>query len=477
MLFDSWEFLIFFAVVLALYFQLRGRSRIAFLAGASYFFYGWWDWRFLLLIWVSTLVDFFAARAIFAQRERGASGKPFLLLSLFANLGILAGFKYLNFFVESATACFDVFGFRMDAPTLHVVLPVGISFYTFQTMSYTIDVYRGKLEPTRDPLLFAVYVCYFPQLVAGPIERADKLLPGLARPEPVDVDRLRRGLLLIALGFLKKTAIADAVAPYVEETFRAPEAANGWMLLQATYLFALQIYCDFSGYSDIARGVSRLLGIELCRNFEQPYFSRSVTEFWRRWHMSLSFWLRDYLYFSLGGNRLGRLRTSFNLIVTMLLGGLWHGAGWTFVIWGGLHGVYLSLEKLRSRGRSVVADQPLRLGRSLPLDCIRIFVTFHLVAFSWILFRAESLDHAVRFLQGFSSFPGSASVAAKALFPPIAFFAVLFFVEWPQYRSGRHTAVSGWALPLRVGVYAAMLLFFLFFGSLRDQTPFIYFQF
>jgi D-alanyl-lipoteichoic acid acyltransferase DltB (MBOAT superfamily) len=316
-------------------------------------FYGWWDARFLLLLAFSTTVDFLCARQI-AATDVEVTRKRYLLASLISNLGILGFFKYFDFFVTSAHDTLQAIGWNASLPLLHVVLPLGISFYTFQAISYTIDVYRRTIPPSKDPVAFALSVCYFPHLVAGPIQRASFLLPQLEADRRVRWVQIREGIGLILFGLFKKVGVADAIAPLVDLRFTNPALYGAGDLLFALYLFAVQIYCDFSGYSDIARGTSKLFGIELMLNFDHPYFSRSITDFWRRWHISLSTWLREYLYVPLGGNRHGVRKTYRNLMLTMLLGGLWHGASWTFVVWGGLHGLYLAIHKLlleRSRRR------------------------------------------------------------------------------------------------------------------------------
>ncbi len=334
MLFNSFEFFLFLPCVLLLYYVLSQGYQNAFLLAASYFFYGFWDYRFLSLLVISTVVDFICGQKIHRAVQSQAR-RFWLTLSVCTNLGLLGFFKYFNFFCESFTVFLDRFGLSVSSPVLYVVLPVGISFYTFQTMSYTIDIYRRQAEPTRDFLSFALYVAYFPQLVAGPIERSTRLLPQILTCRRVDNEMISDGARLILTGYIQKVFIADSVAPYVDKAFQAPNGLAWSALLMSLYLFSIQIYCDFAGYSNIARGVSKLLGIDLMVNFRQPYLSTNITAFWRHWHISLSAWLKDYLYIPLGGNRHGRLNTYRNLMLTMLLGGLWHGASWTFVVWGG----------------------------------------------------------------------------------------------------------------------------------------------
>ena len=345
MLFNSLVFLGFLSVVLMVYPRLHWRRQNLFLLAASYYFYGTWDWRFTSLLMISTVVDYFVGQRIHMATEIRRR-KLLLTISVMVNLGILGFFKYFNFFVDSLGVLLDGAGFDPHLPVLRIILPVGISFYTFQTMSYTIDIYRKRMEPTRNFIDFALFVSFFPQLVAGPIERARVLLPQIAAPRQVTRPMITSGLNLMLMGYLKKVAIADTLAPLVDQIFSQPAGLDTGTLLTGVYAFAFQVYGDFSGYSDIARGVSRLLGFELLENFNAPYLSRSITEFWRRWHISLSTWLRDYLYIGLGGNRKGEFRTYINLFLTMLLAGLWHGAAWTFVVFGALHGVYLTVEKI-----------------------------------------------------------------------------------------------------------------------------------
>jgi alginate O-acetyltransferase complex protein AlgI len=368
MLFNSFVFVLFLAIVLPVYYALSHRWQNRFLLVASYVFYGYWDWRFLGLLAISTVLDF-ALALLIAGTDSPRRKKRRVALSVVVNLGILGFFKYFDFFVDSAAVLLESAGLQANLPMLRVVLPVGISFYTFQSMAYTIDVYRGIQPPTRNLLDFALYVAYFPQLVAGPIERASRLLPQIQSPRRVGQAQWERGAQLILWGYVKKVAIADGLAPYADAVFRDPSSFSGLSLWLGVYCFAVQIYCDFSGYTDIARGVSQLLGIELMENFRQPYLSRNITEFWRRWHISLSTWLRDYLYVPLGGNRRGPAMQYRNLMITMLLGGLWHGAAWTFVVWGGLHGLFLATHKYMTRGRKIGQEAPARDGAGMARFC------------------------------------------------------------------------------------------------------------
>ncbi|MFI5396499.1 MAG: MBOAT family O-acyltransferase [Candidatus Binatia bacterium] len=468
MLFNSIAFLCFLPIVLIGIGVLPKSWRNSFLLVAGYFFYGCWDWRFLGLLFLSTNIDFFAGRAIYASTN-ARTRKLILIASLSANLTILGFFKYFNFFADSARALLHVLGFSPSLPVLSIVLPVGVSFYTFQSMSYAIDVYRGHTKPADRFLDYAVYVAYFPQLVAGPIERAAHLLPQIVSPAKVTWERVNIGLTLMLLGFTKKVLIADLLEPEVTRIFAHPGRMSSGMLLRGAYFFAFQIYCDFSGYSDVARGVSELLGIRLRINFNQPYLSQSITEFWRRWHMSLSAWLRDYLYIPLGGNRYGQRKTYRNLLLTMLIGGLWHGANWTFVAWGGLHGFFLAAERALGVGQGESAvDNPVwrgikRVGLTL--------VTFHLVVFAWIFFRAANFTLAFEYIRGIFLFNNLAAVGVLPLLVAVAILAI----DVPQNASGEHAVFLRTPWWVQAPAYAALCFAMILFGG--RETPFIYFQF
>ena len=387
MLFNSIEFLVFFVVVFALYWALNKdyKKQNILLLLSSYVFYAWWDWRFLSLIIISSCIDFTVGKKIFGSNTQ-AKRKNWLLVSLIANLGLLSVFKYYNFFAESFSDLVGVFGWQPNDLTLNIILPVGISFYTFQTLSYTIDIYRKQFEPTNDVISFFTYIAFFPQLVAGPIERASNLLPQMERKRFLKKEWVNEGIIQILVGLFRKIVIADTLGAYVDIIYGDVGLYNSTTIILATFLYAFQIYFDFSGYSDIAIGTAKLLGFKFNQNFNMPYFSKSLTEFWRKWHMSLSYWLRDYLYISLGGNRKGIKITYRNLMLTMLLGGLWHGSSWNFIIWGGIHGLVLGIEKFLKSNKS------LKLPSSL--DFLGYPLTFIVVLFSWIFFRAQTLDSA-----------------------------------------------------------------------------------
>jgi D-alanyl-lipoteichoic acid acyltransferase DltB (MBOAT superfamily) len=467
MLFNSIEFLYFVPVVLFGAAALPQPWKNRFLLVASYFFYGSWDWRFLALIFLTTAVDYNVGNALH-RTDAPAQRQRLLLVSVCVNLGILAFFKYFNFFIGSAATLLEAAGLHPSIPTLRIILPVGISFYTFQSMSYVVDIYRRQLMPAPGFLEYALFVSYFPQLVAGPIERASRLLPQILSPGRVTPGRINVALSLLVIGYAKKVLIADTVAPEVDRIFASPEDMSSGMLLRGAYLFALQIYGDFSGYSDIARGVSELFGVRLMINFNQPYLSLSITEFWRRWHISLSTWLRDYLYIPLGGNRYGRWMTYRNLMLTMLIGGLWHGANWTFVVWGGLHGLLLAVERALGIGKEDGS------GRAGPIGLVKCALTFHLVVLGWIFFRAPDVQAAVAYLGGISELTGLSDIG----WLPLLMAGALLLIDLPQRLSDEHTVMLRVPWWIRSPAYASVCLLTL--GRLLwggGETPFIYFQF
>lgn len=469
MTFDSLAFAVFLPVVLVIYYSLNHRTQNLFLLAASYVFYGWWDWRFLSLLFISTVVDFFCA--LMLERSTGKWRPCWLWLSLAANLGILGFFKYFNFFADSLASLLSTLGVRAEYTTLHIILPVGISFYTFQTMSYTIDVYRGQLRACRNFLDFALYVSYFPQLVAGPIERATRLLPQIQTRRQVSLQDWQEGGWLIFWGLFKKVAVSNALAPTVDAVFSQPEQTHWWSLLWGVYFFALQIYCDFSGYSDIARGTSRLMGIHLMRNFWHPYFATSFREFWHRWHISLSQWLRDYLYIPLGGNKGGALHTARNLMLTMTLGGLWHGAAWHFVVWGIWHGALLGLERIFARSHQPTTASGLSRLMSTAL-------VFHGVLVSWLLFRCPSWDHVLAYAAGLVSRQGGEEwVTLFELARFLVLCSVITLVDWWEEHSASEYAVLAWPWVARGLAWGTLAVVFVALGGLHVNAPFIYFQF
>ena len=491
MVFNSLEYAIFLPIVLGLYWLLSHRKQNLLLLAASYVFYGAWDVRFLGLMIISTLTDFTVGRLL-ERTEDDRRRKRIFMISLVVNLGILGFFKYANFFTASAARLLKGFGLQPHLPVLHILLPIGISFYTFHGISYTFDVYRRQIRATDNLLNFACFVSFFPQLVAGPIGRAHIQLPQFEnprkKPPPEDV---RSALFLILLGLFKKVAIADGLAPFVASSFGAASHAGWPSLLVGMYAFAFQIYGDFSGYSDIARGSARLFGIELIKNFDQPYLSRNITEFWRTWHISLSSWLRDYLYVPVGGNRGSSLATYRNIMITMLLGGLWHGARWTFVVWGGLHGAYLVGHRLfmGRRARARADEQPI--GRPLGprgrvreegpprlhwSDIVPAVLTFHLVCLAWIFFRAQTFGEAFHYIGGIVTLRSGGHLDPNAVWT-LAFAAIAIIgIDLVQRQANSETPVLGWHPIARGLVYGSLLIpVILFTGGVA--VPFIYFQF
>jgi alginate O-acetyltransferase complex protein AlgI len=409
MLFNSLDFAIFLPIVFILYWFVTQRSlkwQNALVVAASYVFYGWWDWRFLSLIVFSTLVDYTIGRQMHGT-ENQKHRKLLLWTSIIVNLGFLGFFKYYNFFVDNFVQAFSFFGQSIQPNSLNIILPVGISFYTFQTLSYTIDVYKRQLEPTKDIVAFSAFVSFFPQLVAGPIERASNLLPQFYKKREFNYAKAADGMRQILWGLFKKVVIADNCAQYANEIFNNSADYTGSTLFMGALFFTFQIYGDFSGYSDIAIGTSRLFGFNLKQNFAFPYFSRDIAEFWRRWHISLSTWFRDYLYIPLGGSRGGTWMKVRNTFIIFIVSGFWHGANWTFIVWGALNAVYflpLLLTKNNRNHIDIVAK-----GKSLPTfrELTLMLITFGLTIFAWIFFRAENVGHAVQYISDLFKHPGS----------------------------------------------------------------------
>lgn len=473
MLFNSYIFWAFFAVVITLYFRLPHKYQNRMLLVASYIFYGYWDYRFLSLIFISTVVDYFVALKIAGSND-AKYRKHFLLLSICTNLGFLGFFKYYNFFSNEFATMLSSFGMDVSLPVLNIILPVGISFYTFQTLSYTIDTYRKKVEPTDKFLDFALYVSFFPQLVAGPIERASHLLPQVINVRKVQGNAFSEGLFLVASGMFKKIIIADNMAPIVNSIFSKPTSElTGFEVLIGLYAFAFQIYGDFSGYSSIAKGIARWMGFELMWNFRNPYFSTSPSDFWSRWHISLSTWIRDYIYIPLGGGRLGNFLTFRNLVLTMFLGGLWHGAGWTFVFWGLFHGAilvaYHAIEA--SKGKGYFTEQT-----SLAKHIFFVVVMFHLTCISWLLFRAESMQQVTDMLYLMVSDYRITDFSIYALVNILFFATPLMLFEYITERKNDLLYLVSARPAIKYISYLYMAIMLLFFVPLQKQV-FIYFQF
>ncbi len=482
MLFHSIDFAIFLPLLFLLYWFVAAKNlklQNFLVVAASYVFYGWWDWRFLSLILFSSIVDFIVGAGL-RKQENQAKRKLLLWISIVVNLGLLGFFKYYNFFLDNFAAAFSFFGTEIQADSLNIILPVGISFYTFQTMSYSIDVYNRKIEPTKDFIAFSAYVSFFPQLVAGPIERATHLLPQFYKKRTFDYSKAVDGMRQMLWGLFKKIVIADSCAEYANLIFNHSADYSGSTLVLGALFFTFQIYGDFSGYSDIAIGTSRLFGFDLMRNFNFPYFSRDIAEFWRRWHISLSTWFRDYLYIPLGGSRGSTWVKVRNTFIIFIVSGFWHGANWTFIVWGALNAVYFLPLLLTRSNRNhldpIAADKLLPGIRELSL----MLITFALTVFAWIFFRANTIDHALSYISEIFS-PSLFSVPVfagrgKAL---LTILLVLIFtlVEW-QGRNGQygisHLGLK-WKRPVRLALYYTLLLIIFWFAGKEQQ--FIYFQF
>ena len=482
MLFNSIDFAVFLPVVFIFYWFFTNnnlRLQNLLIVAASYIFYGWWDWRFLSLIFFSTVVDY-SMGILLSKEDSGTRRKIYLWVSILINIGLLGFFKYYNFFLDNFISAFRLFGIALQARSLQIILPVGISFYTFQTLSYTIDVFRRKLEPTRDLIAFAAFVSFFPQLVAGPIERASNLLPQFYERRHFDLAKATDGMRQILWGLFKKIVIADNCAEFANQIFNNSADMNGSTLALGALFFTFQIYGDFSGYSDIAIGTSRLFGFDLMRNFAFPYFSRDIAEFWRRWHISLSTWFRDYLYIPLGGSRGGRWMKVRNTFAIFLVSGFWHGANWTFLVWGGLNALYFLPLQLTNSNRTHL--DTVAKGKSLPSfrELLQMLITFVLVMLAWIFFRSNDLGHAIQYLSTlFSSsfFSGPSFPEMKRAWSILLLVVVFLAVEW---RGREHQyAIAYFHAYRRRGIRWTLyllicLLIFLYQGSQQD---FIYFQF
>lgn len=478
MLFNSIDFAIFLPIVFILYWFFTNKNlklQNLLIVAASYIFYGWWDWRFLFLILFSSFVDYIVGVGLLKQ-ENQTKRKILLWTSIIVNLGLLAFFKYYNFFIENFVAAFSFFGAEIKVNSLNIVLPVGISFYTFQTMSYSIDVYRRKLLPTKDFIAFSAFVSFFPQLVAGPIERATHLLPQFYKERKFDYTKAADGMRQILWGLFKKIVIADNCAEYANLIFNNSADYSGSTLVMGALFFTFQIYGDFSGYSDIAIGTSRLFGFDLMRNFNFPYFSRDISEFWRRWHISLTTWFRDYLYIPLGGSKGSTWMKVRNIFIIFIVSGLWHGANWTFIVWGVLNAIYYLPLLLTNKNRNNI--ESITNKRLIPgiNELFNMFLTFGLTVFTWIFFRAENISHAF----GYISEIFSASIFTIPEVRPRILIIILFLFilfEWlgknDEYAFEKFAI--HWPKPLRFLVYC--LLTFLIFYYAGQEQEFIYFQF
>ena len=527
MIFNSLPFFIFIGVFLPLYFTLKSKARLLLCLIGSYFFYGWWDYRFLSLVMFSTLIDYVVGLKL-DKEEKGSKRKRLMLISILANLGFLGFFKYFNFFQESFISILNDMGMQPHPATLKILLPVGISFYTFQSMSYTIDVYWRKIKVEKDLIRFATFISFFPQLVAGPIVRARDFLPQFQKDRTFLWDRLISGTGQVLWGFFKKVAIADSLAPYVDQCFQSPEGFSSSHLLIGIVFYSFQIYCDFSGYSDIAIGLARVMGFDFPHNFRTPYFSRNFSEFWQRWHISLSSWLKDYLYIPLGGNRGGSFGSVFfivlplfllsifwsdsiqttliylsilvivsiitayhmrkseanmvkgftymNNMVTMLLGGLWHGASWVFYFWGFLHGTYLIIQRFLGKpfGHLMTA---LRFPKPLQ-QAIDILIVYFFTCLAWVFFRAPDFDVAITYIQGIASlesFTITSIVNKFLVLKGFILIGMLLFVEISDFKFNYSQLIQK-SPTFRVMSFVILLWIIAFFGSF-GANAFIYFQF
>lgn len=475
MLFNSLAFFIFLPAVFVLYwfvFKKHLKTQNVLVLVSSYIFYGWWDYRFLTLIAASTLVDYAIGWAL-SKETRYKARKFLLMCSLVFNIGLLGFFKYFNFFIESWVEAWGAIGITMHNSSLNIILPVGISFYTFQTLSYTIDVYRNKIKPTKKIVEFAAYVAFFPQLVAGPIERAAHLLPQFQKKRVFDYELAKSGVHLIIWGLFKKVVVADNCAFFVNQIFDQPTGYSTAELWVGAVLFGFQIYGDFSGYSDIAIGTGRLFGFRLMTNFAFPYFSRNIAEFWRRWHISLSTWFRDYLYIPLGGSRGTKAQQVRNVFIIFLVSGFWHGANWTFLIWGGIHACLFLPLLLRNKNRNYLAQDGFRI-RQLG----SVFITFTLVTVAWVFFRAENVSIAFEYLQemvvwtdaGLGFFYKTNKYLLLSFIIGFSILVMLLF-EWMALRRQR-VEVS-----LSVTSAIFIILLIIMMGAFKDPAEFIYFQF
>jgi len=470
MFFDSTVYVVFLTFVLLVYWQLNRRGQNYFLLASSYFFYGWWDWRFLFLMGASTLVDYFAARGIDSASST-TRRRLLLACSLTLNFGFLGFFKYFNFFLESFAHVAQVLGMgTVPAMVWKIVLPPAISFYTFQEVAYIVDVYHRKLRPAKSLVDYALFVSLFPHLIAGPIQRPSHLLPQVQQQRVWNASTVFDGMLLVIEGLFRKVVIADNCALIANAAFSGNLGTPSTIsVLLGTYAFAWQIYGDFSGYSSIARGSAQLLGFHFMVNFRQPYLAQSLQDFWRRWHISLSSWLRDYLYIPLGGNRRGRVRTYFNLMVTMLLGGLWHGANWTFVIWGGIHGAGLTSERL------VFGSAEIPPANGMVVRWVRRAVIFNVVCLAWIFFREPSLHDAFAALSGLAHWNWQSAYIPAIEFLT-AFAMLLFLLDLKLETSGTEYLFQDQSLICRVATGLGLSVLLALLGA-NQANAFIYFRF
>lgn len=474
MLFNSFEFVIFLPIVFLLYWFVFNKSiklQNIFLLIVGYVFYGWWDWRFLFLIAFSTLFDFTIGIQI--DKTNDAKKRKWLFVSsCIVNIGLLGFFKYFNFFIDNFIIASQSIGFSLSPITLKIILPVGISFYTFQSLSYTTDIYRQKMKPTNDLISFAAFISFFPQLVAGPIERAFHLLPQFYKKRKFNTEYAIIGMQQILWGMFKKIVIADTLSGYVDQIFASSTSLPGSTLALGAIYFAIQIYCDFSGYSSIAIGTAKLFGFELMQNFNYPYFSTNVSQFWRRWHISLTSWFRDYVYIPLGGNKGSLSRTIFNTLFVFTLSGFWHGANWTFITWGLLNGLYLipNLILGYNKKTSVGIEKKLNVH-----TFINIIITFMLVTITWIFFRSVNVSQATHYISNLFSKSLFTYPAHHGMAMTIPLISILFSVEWIRYRQIELFKLNHMSSILRWTIYLVITIACLAF--FKQNQSFIYFQF
>jgi alginate O-acetyltransferase complex protein AlgI len=483
MLFNSLHFVLFFLIVTPIYFWLPHIHRWKWLLAASCYFYMIFLPIYILILGFTIVIDYYAG--IYIEKSVGSQRKQYLIISLIANIGVLAIFKYYNFLNENLQLFLNTVGIDIKTPILTILLPVGLSFHTFQAMSYTIEVYRGNQKAEKNFGIYALYVMFYPQLVAGPIERPQNILHQFYKKQTFEYQRVADGLKQMTWGFFKKIVVADRVGIFVNAVYDSPFQYQGFPLIVATILFSIQIYCDFSGYSDIAIGAAKVMGFDLMKNFDRPYFSASISEFWKRWHISLSTWFRDYLYISLGGNRVVKWRWYYNLFITFLLSGLWHGADWTYVTWGALNGVYLILEAFTLSFRQKFFEF-VKLKNTIFLRVFSIAVTYSLICIAWIFFRAHDFPSAVYILQ---NIPVNLKESSKTLLSAnfgldlygyvlaILSIFILFSVEFIQGKYSIYIWVKNRPKAIRYGLYSLLILTILFIGSFDSNQQFIYFQF
>ncbi len=477
MLFNSIPFAIFLPIVFLLYWSMQKRSLLlqnSFILITSYVFYGWWNWRFLSLIVLSSFVDYLVG--IYLPKTNKRNKRRLLLtISIVVNLGLLGFFKYYNFFVFSFTELLNSIGLSADSHTLNLILPVGISFYTFKKLSYTIDIFHEKIKPTTNIIAFFSFVAFFPQLLAGPIDRASTLLPQFLKKRHFSDPMARDGLRQMLSGFMKKMIIADNLSPIVEDIFSNHAQYDGLSLVIGLFFLAIQLYCDFSGYSDIAIGTAKLFGFNLMQNFAFPYFSRDIAEFWRRWHISLSTWLRDYVYVPLCGKRPSRRKKAVNIVLTFTLCGLWHGASWTYVLWGFIHGLYFLPMTLAKRHPRFIGTAAQDRFFPSAKEVFAIILTFTATTFAWIFFRSSSLSQAFDYITRIISVP-YLNLNYSQYIPLFFAIVLLLFLEWIQRTKEHFLQIENLHVILRWMIYFSAIILLLVFGAF-GSNEFIYFQF